>query len=624
MDQSASTSATGTKTLQQLNALVDRLVEQVQQQQQQQQADDEGDGGAAEVRSCFFELKLMHRQLFEKVQLLESEERSLAQRREKFQSKRSALECERMLLQRQIDAAKTFQTPFLEQLAKQQDREAALLAAINDKGVLNDPVQREPIVRQLHEEMNARARLEQTLKNQKEELKVVSEQLSAKRKFLKSLPDHLQAMERASLPVQKLVHANIPSTAATIGSERYERLQKARSLPPCLYTVFQQLQHWIDQRYQKTNAPNAAAATNTKITVAVVGAPPPTDDDPTNKVGDGEGQSSSMHVDLTLPIPDVANPAAATTTTTTPSKKKLHLQFYESSFSEDGGAGDEPQPSSLVSVVVAPGCANSVFTEVLLSELFPGDIGRFFDNTGTGRKSSIASFVSYQWSNYLGGIHVAGCDNNSDPSQQSGSTRVIMRELQRRTRSNATLKHILNSLQQRKIPSIPAEIVRSADDDDGNSSSTFPCQVVNFVTQTQKDGKDASNKESPTWMTYALALRKTGAPATSASSLKMTVRIHMARYPAVPPVWALSSDSSTGLYDPQLAQLEHKVNIELLQSCLSSSASSVTGAGIDNDIRADWILALQLSEIVDDWTSWDSGGIADGSSNAAARKRKRT
>jgi hypothetical protein len=88
---------------------------------------------------------------------------------------------------------------------------------------------------------------------------------------------------------------------------------------------------------------------------------------------------------------------------------------------------------------------------------------------------------------------------------------------------------------------------------------------------------------------YKVVLRK------GSEQLEIQVAVHKARYPEVPPAWTLNvaPDGQTPLYDERLADLERKVNVELLESMETAS-----------EVTHEWILIHQLHTIMQAWDNW--------------------
>jgi ABC-type transporter Mla subunit MlaD len=129
--------------------------------------------------------------------------------------------------------------------------QAAVQQFLGGANVL-DPSQKQQIIALLHQELNRRGLLQRDVKLKQQELNKITAELKNKRQILDSLPDQLAVLERASKPMQKFFsHAASNNTTEDslrmIGTERSTRLEHARSLPTPLYTLFQQLQQYVDQ-----------------------------------------------------------------------------------------------------------------------------------------------------------------------------------------------------------------------------------------------------------------------------------------------------------------------------------------------------------------------------------------
>ena len=353
------------------------------------------------------------------------------------------------------------------------------------------------------------------------------------------------------------------------------------------------------------------------------------------------GSSSSNSNDevvLQLPVEDVA--------TTTVSKKRVAIHFL---FQQ------QATPTPLVTVYAA-GCHSTLNQSVLLEELFPGDTAMEMDSTTstTTTTSTPTTGHAYQWCNFLAGLYPVPSSNSNHSTTvlRRLSTRVVMRELQKRVRANATLKHILHALQRHRVPAIPA--VAAA----GNDAAPLTCQLAGFApvpvetssSSSWKDGEgspknsDGSSRNTTT-TTFQVTLRK------GHKSWSCHVTVNTVRYPAVPPVWNLcgdsgnaaggTKDSSSPLYDNRLAQLQQQVNEDALQRVMMATTpqagSSSTADGDDadattettpaivvardeDDYYCEWILVHQLRQVMQQ--PWEQPTSNDEDVVPASRKRK--
>ena len=227
------------------------------------------------------------------------------------------------------------------------------------------------------------------------------------------------------MPLQKFMKQQ---STALLTSDRASRLEAAKTLPTPLYTVFYQLQQYIDLQ---TNV-----ADEERMSVSVL-------------------NDASKQVLLQLPVPDVV-------AKTKSSHKRVTIHFQCA------------QHTGVPFVTaIASGCGTSLNQDVLLDELFPHDVPISSTNDTTtivGRP--------YHWCNTLAGLpHVP-----PDPQTCTANTRVIVRELKKRIRANATLKHILHGLQRNHVPAVPHQ---EKDIATASSNST----LASFVQKGDDDNK---------------------------------------------------------------------------------------------------------------------------------------
>jgi hypothetical protein len=128
-------------------------------------------------------------------------------------------------------------------------------------------------------------------------------ELANNRLLLDTLPDQLSVIERASKALQVVL-------TATSGAERLARLNLARSLPAPLYTLFQQLQQYVDQSSHVTS--------HAGVTVIII----------SDKVMPLEQQ-----VSLPLPVPDVLNGSSLASSSASPTTVSTSQQNNVTLFS---------------------------------------------------------------------------------------------------------------------------------------------------------------------------------------------------------------------------------------------------------------------------------------------------
>lgn len=454
------------------------------------------------LQRSFLALKALQRNLMDS---LNQSTQTLEQKKDTRKEQERHLEAlafERIHLEKAIQQCQNFQCPNLEQLARseidnhQQLSTPEILQTYLQADV-NDPAQKQLIVAQLHQELSLRGTLERDVKNQQQLVTEAKKVLSKQQTFLHSLPEHLEKIERASMPLQKHMQGH----NVAISSERSARLEMAKQLSPPLYTLFYQLQSYFDQLDQA----------------------------PTLNVKQGE-------VALKLPVP-LADKLKFVT---------IHFRHHEHKI-----------------WARASGCNISLHQDVLLDELFPHDCPD--PGTEHGR--------AYHWCNYMAGLHPIS------PEAQNTSTRVILRELQRRVRSNATFKHILQLLYKKQIPSVP-EL----------GDSTDSCTLESFTAGEQQD--NVTN--------FVVELRK------GRERLLANVKVNIVRYPAVPPYWSLNSGE---FYETKYDMLERELNTQVIDRIIKEKEGY------------DWVIVHQLHSLMKEWGSWQENPIDNGVRSRRGRDR---
>jgi hypothetical protein len=462
-----------------------------------------------------------------------------------------------------------------------EDRTSLLQRYLPTNDITN-PADKQAIVDFLHQELQDRDELDREVQALQSELNTVQRELQVQTDLLNLVPVHLSTLERASQPLAKLFGNFRSSPAAGISSlaskERLQRFEAAQQLPPPLYTLFTLLQHGLDEQLVGETGSQGGA-------LSVAGA-----------------SNHQLHheVVLQLAVPDV----------TSSSKKRVSIHFrYD----------DKTLP--LVTARAA-GCPAKLNQELLLDELFPGDDGceplqqreqaAESDSAEASSKRASSAVVGkpYHWCNVLAGLYYPTAATES----LKASTRVVLRELVRRIRSNSCLKHIVHSLQRQHVPVPPSAA----------SSKATGCTLTQF---------DVTQGEGKTEKTFAVTLRK-----GQKHQLNALVRLHMSRYPAVPPVWTLnvdkdsSGDAMNNLYDSRFARFERKVNVEALERKVDPEEDSkgTESAKVDEEASyCDWILVHQLRTIMQEWDSWltvldneETSDKKDGATPRAGRMHK--
>jgi hypothetical protein len=433
---------------------------------------------------------------------------------------------------------------------------------------LDDPSQRTHIQAKVQSCIQERNELLQKIQEETTAVQHLKDEFNIKKEILyNALPSHIQTIERATTGLAKILQSanpHVPPEMAMSGSERIQRLEYAQQLATPLYTLFRCLQHFLDTSHAqpKTESSQNAAA---KVTV------------------------EKDEVILHLPAPDVA--AASPNANATVKKRMVLIHFsYHAS----------PVPYITVH---ASGGGTLLNLEILLEELFPNDVALndtiVASHAGQMQLSNHFGGKSYLWCNHLAGlyplpsIHQPPSDN-STPSvlqQQHASTRVVMETLQRRIRANATLKHLLHSLQRLHLPVAPPSLLWVSSAGESELKHSASCKLLQFSPIPQQN-----SAKSP-YTVYQVEIRKTTA-AISSSALMATVQIASACYPSIPPCWEFQDAS--GLYSVHLAQLAHRVNQELLESISKLQVDDDTLNDRSESVLrfCEWILIYQIREIM--------------------------
>lgn len=603
-------------------------------------------GAVPDARATVLQLGQWQRRLYETLAQQDAEIATHTARRKKARRAHMATAYERAHLARQIAQCRLFPMPHLEQLAREETgRTTADPAATDARQLLidflgpevHDPRRKADVIARLQDCLKQRAVLEKDVLIQKQALLKTQLELKAQRAVLRSLPAHLQAVERAAQGLVKLLSSpssgngdsDSPSFQHMTGTERFARLELARRLPPPLYALYSLLQHAVDER----SGPGGGA---TAATTA-------------SDLSDGiTTTTTTMRVLLQKDTVVWQLPVTEVGTSSTKKKLTVSVHFVYT------------PPAVLVH---ATGCATTLNQEVLLEELFPGDCALDLYSSSPSHPAATTTTAapgkSYQWSNHLAGLYpvpsspaLARYGRGSTATTETAtatttatttdavlllnvSAGVVVRELPRRIRANATLQHILYSLQRRHVPVPPpapanrvsaviashrvpwkpvCKLVRFDPASENRSAPSHP--DYDHGSSSNNNGVDAAATTPLT--IYAVELRH------GQQSLLASVRVHPARYPAVPPVWTFFPPTSTEsaaaaattasatnarpspLYDPRLARLAQRVNVEALNRGTAKATRTV--AHIDDDKADDdplhyyeWILVHQLRDVMLEW-----------------------
>lgn len=540
----------------------------------------EKDPDPSQWRNTLLQISSVQQRLYHKIQEQKQQLAQLRVSRQKKQRNLQANQYERDHLQQSIDVCKSYQTPSLLQLAREEtsnftgdasrdsnsppDDDAVLQAFLQAN--IHDPSHKTSIVQKLQGCLQKRAKLEKNLASKRLHLQKLQKEHQTKQSFLKTLPTHVQSIERASQRLSQFMSKASPtildpSLTSKTGSDRLKRLELAQNLPPPLYTLFCSFQAVLDQ---------GVGTEENKIRLTI--------------------PKHQPQVHLSLPVLE---------RTTVSSKKRATLVF-------------DYDPDKQWVTVRVTGCPNTLYQGCLLDQLFPNDhallaainpndttngnhqmdtdgddeIATPTASAAASTTSNISSGKAYLWCNYIAGLY-----QTSETSYRIRSARVVVLELQRRIRANAALKHILQSLEKLHMP----------DMDHTNAT----CTLSEFVLQ---DTQPHHTK------LYRLTITK------GSRNLHATVQLSLSCYPSTPPIWKFDAAATAAnpnkvatLYDSWLQDLERKLNVELLQETMEPPNDGQPF--VRNESAYEWILVEQLRTVLSEWEKEDC-------SNNSSRKRK--
>ena len=495
----------------------------------------------AKFLKSMLDLKAMQRIVLEKLYETQSEIESQSKVKEQEEMKLENLKYQKTLNEHSINACNQLE---MSQLAKLSCDEMDIALPETEKEYEEvvqrwleanprDPDNRPNIAAKLNKEVKTRMALETELKSA--ELKAASLQktILSKQKLLQELPMKLKEMEGASVPLQKFCQRTL-NASMKVGSKRQTSLALARTLPSPLYTLYYQLQSCLD----------AMASQNKELEKPL----------PSLDIS-----SDSSKITLKICIPNVSEKPS-----TTSRMKKFASIFFEY---------DETWDAITAYSTTDDGMGN------LIGELFPDDTGEWIGPESDQKKRS------YNWCNYLGGLHAT--PSNQNAAEIHLSTRVVMKALIRRVRSTATLHMLLQTLSRKPHP-IPVH--PSLEHLYSSADNPSPARLTNWVeeaTQIEK-GKKLQN--------FVAEMKH------NSSSISIRVQVNPHRYPSVPPEIKISSTNDdvfhpsfaqtdelghdSPLYDEHIANLERKVNQDVDELVIPT-----------DDSTYNWILAHQLVEI---------------------------
>jgi len=360
-------------------------------------------------------------------------------------------------------------------------------------------------------------------------------------------------------------------------TKRRNRLDLAKTLPKALYTLFHQLQSCLDVMETTTNADTIAPE-------AI----------PVIEIQSAAGNNEATLVLLKIPIPTLSPGAGGMSYKP---KKQASIMFrYDAS----------------LDIVLAACGTDYDMGPVVIDELFPGDRGEFLwtknDSPAQGHGRP------YQWSNYLGGLHVSPVEQTA--ARMHSSARVIVRALVRRVRATATLSWILHALSRKpSAPNFPKHPALQDEDEESIEQESMT-RLSSWNAVNIKDTKSNSDDGSNQFIRVYKAILQHGndGSALTKKTLVAKVTINVARYPSSIPQWKILSSPNEGqeddeeaedsldvlqgieapqqlpLYNEALARLEQDINQKVDQLVVSSDQTTY-----------DWILAQQLVEITKGW-----------------------
>ena len=546
----------------------------------------EARGLTSKASSTLLEIKSIQRELFQKLQETNLAIEAKRQEFEKQSMLLSSLKYETAYLEGQLK--KDTPTPHLERMCRDETENAADMTTrelmnsflCGDAAVsYEDPSQYKKVLTKLHKEINLRGSLERDATQVQKELTESKKSLEQKQQFLSDLPKKLEQMERASLPLQRFFDNSVETDVSLAGMERKKRLDMARSLPGPLYTLFVQLQSHLDSSPE----PDVSVAV-TKKQVAP----------PANET-EAWFQPDPHVVQLQLPLPEGAKDSR---------KTRVTIDFVYL------------PKLRIVTAEASGGTPEKVDIGTLLVNLFPGDEGKMIWSADNVHLQSDASTYMtgrpYHWCNYLAGVHLpaASANINQDPL----STKAVIKELMDRLQANSTLTSILSTLEKRKPNPIPIHPAWS--DPSGSSDSPPTAKLIGWKETRGKGDPSNVNEKS-----FEATIRRKG------STMEATVTVDPSRYPSVPPRWSLTSgeeswgekhgsteslESGTNpLHDNGLGEIERAVNVKLEDLVAE-----------DDNATCDWILAHQLSRIIQLWDDSQRAMEAGEGSRQTSRARK--
>ena len=132
-------------------------------------------------------------------------------------------------------------------------------------------------------------------------------------------------------------------------------------------------------------------------------------------------------------------------------------------------------------------------------------------------------------------------------------------------------------------------------------------KVLPYCDPTDDEDKNNKTKPCENYIEYQVKFMKT------TSTLQAVLSIHKARYPAVPPKWKIicpsethpndvktKADTGIPLYNPTFAEIEKRVNVDLLRTKNHPNEKSSSPTAL-NDDYCEWIVIHQIIELIKLW-----------------------
>ena len=278
------------------------------------------------------------------------------------------------------------------------------------------------------QEMKDRENLKAELEQVKQERTKVETESESKRRFLSSLPNQLDVLEKATLPLQEYLKLR--------SSERKTRFARAKKLSRPLYILCCQLETYADAF--------GGDDMNVEVVDAVQYTPKMTNPTSTDNAAAEETQDQETIKNVLQPDPF----AVLLKLRSVKSRQGASTDLFETVI--------RFQFITKLNIVTAEATGNPR----LLINLFPGDTGDSLPNLSTYHDLSLNAHSSiigsdefpgrpFLWAQWLAGLLFL-------PDEQSErlepSTKVVIRQLLRRVRAQGVLKDLLAALANRPNP----------------------------------------------------------------------------------------------------------------------------------------------------------------------------